>query len=357
MTLLFFYLFLALFVSFVCSIMEAVLLSTPQSFLLVKHQNGNAWAKTFIDLKDNIDRPLSAILSLNTIAHTIGAAGVGAQAVKVFGEAYFGIVSAILTILILVITEIIPKTIGATYWRSLTRITTYIIRGMIFLAYPLVIISAALTHVISRNKQEQSTSREEISAMASIGADEGLFSEREHKIIQNLLRLKNVKVKEIMTPRVVVAVADENLFLKDFLVNKNYLKFSRIPVYAGSDENITGYVFRQQVFEKLAENHYEMRLRDLRRDIVFVTSSMVLFNVWEKLLEKKEHIALIVDEYGGMDGIVTMEDIIETFLGLEIIDEKDTIIDMQKYARERWKTRQAKYNMLDSLIQRPEEQI
>lgn len=349
MAALFAYLFLALFISFLCSIMEAVLLSTPQSFLIVKHQNGNVWAKTFMDLKSNIDKPLSAILSLNTVAHTVGAAGVGAQAVKVFGEASFGIVSAVLTILILVLTEIIPKTIGAQYWRKLTRITTAVLKAMIFITYPLVLISAVITKAISKNKHEQTTSREEIAALASIGTDEGVFSEKEHKIIQNLLKLKNVKVSEIMTPRVVVAVASEELLLEQFLKNKDYLKFSRIPVFSKNEENITGYVFRQTVFEKLAEDRYELKLKDIKRDIVVVPNTIVLFNLWEKLLEKKEHIALIVDEYGGLDGIVTMEDIIETLLGLEIVDEKDTITDMQKHARDRWKERQMKYNSLNKL--------
>lgn len=343
------YLFLALFVSFLCSIMESVLLSTPQSFLIVKQGRGHDWAKSFIDLKINIDRPLSAILSLNTVAHTIGAAGVGAQAVKVFGEAYFGIVSVILTILILVITEIIPKTIGARYWRSLTKISYYIIKIMIIFTYPLVLMSAIITRIFSNNTLEQTTSREEIAALASIGADEGLFSEKENKIIQNILKLKNVKVTEIMTPRVVVAVADENLSLIEFLENKDYLKFSRIPIYSGKDENITGYVFRQEVFENLAEDKHKLTLKDIKREILVFPESMVLFSLWEKLLEKKEHIALIVDEYGGFDGVVTMEDIIETLLGLEILDEKDTITDMQKYARERWKTRQVKYNLIDKL--------
>ena len=348
------YLFLALLVSFLCSISEAVLLSTPQSFLIVKHEKGNLWAKTFIELKNNIDKSLSAILSLNTVAHTVGAAGVGAQAVKVFGEASFGIVSAVLTILILVLTEIIPKTIGARYWRNLTKITAFFINGMIIITYPLVIISLGITKMISNNRQEQTTSREEIAALAGIGTDEGVFTEKEHKIIQNILRLKNVKVTEIMTPRVVVAVASEKLSLEDFLNNKEYLKFSRIPVYAENDENITGYVFRQNVFEKLAEDQHELKLKDIIRDIVIVPNSIALFALWEKLIDRKEHIALIVDEYGGLDGIVTMEDIIETLLGLEIIDEKDTITDMQKYAKDRWNERQAKYDILDKLNKQDE---
>lgn len=343
------YLFLALIVSFLCSIMESVLLSTPLSFLIVKQDKGHDWAKSFIDLKINIDKPLAAILSLNTVAHTIGAAGVGAQAVKVFGEAYFGLVSAVLTILILVFTEIIPKTIGARYWKRLTKLSYFTIKSMIFITYPLVVISLVITKVFSRQKNEQTTSREEIAALASIGSVEGLFSDKENKIIQNILKLKNVKVTEIMTPRVVVAAADENLYLQDFLKNKDYLKFSRIPVYSGNEENITGYVFRQQVFENLAEDKHNLKLKEIKREILVVPDSIVLFSLWEQLIEKKEHIALIVDEYGGLDGIVTLEDIIETLLGLEIVDEKDTITDMRQYARERWKTRQAKYNLIDKL--------
>jgi CBS domain containing-hemolysin-like protein len=349
MTLLLTYLFLALFVSFVCSIMEAVLLSTPNTFLIVKEEGGNTWAKDFLRLKYKIDKPLSAILSLNTVAHTVGAAGVGAQAVVIFGDQYFGIVSAILTILILVFTEIFPKTIGARYWRGLAKHTALIINIMIVITYPLVMISVLITKVFSRNRQEQTTSREEIAALASIGADEGVFTKKEFKIIQNLLKLKNVKVTEIMTPRVVVAVADEKLSLAGFLKNKDYLKYSRIPIYSEHEENISGYVFRQTVFEKLAEDQHELKLSDIKRDIVIVPSSIVLFTLWEKLLEQKEHIALIVDEYGGVAGIVTMEDIIETLLGLEIIDEKDTVTDMQKFARERWNARQTKYNLLDQL--------
>lgn len=343
------YLFLALFVSFLCSIMESVLLSTPQSFLIVKHDKGHKWAKLFMDLKLNIDKPLSAILSLNTVAHTVGAAGVGAQAVKVFGEAYFGIASAILTLLILVVTEIIPKTIGARYWRKLTKITYYTIKAMIYVTYPLVLMSAVITRLLSDNSEDMTTSREEIAALASIGADEGLFSDKENIIIQNILKLKNVRVKEIMTPRVVVALADENLPLINFLENKDYLKFSRIPVYTDNEENITGYVFRQEVFENLAEDKHDLKLKDVKHDILIVPDSLMLFSLWERLLENKEHLALIVDEYGGVDGVVTMEDIIETLLGMEIMDEKDTVVDMQKYAIERWKTRQAKYNYIGKL--------
>lgn len=354
MTLLIVYLLIALIVSFICSIMEAVLLSTPISFLTVKSNNGHKYAARMIKMKVFIDRPLSAILSLNTVAHTVGAAGVGAQAVKVFGEAYFGVISAILTILILVFTEIIPKTIGATFWRSLAPITSQTIRFMIVIAYPLVALSSVITKLISKSKIDQTTSREEIAALAHIGTVEGVFAERENKIIQNLIRLRNIRVTDIMTPRVVVSTADEEMGLIEFLKVKDFMKFSRIPVYNEKDDQISGYVFRQKVFEQLAENNMDLVLKDIKRNITIVPNTQPVIRVWETLLESKEHIALVVDEYGGMDGIVTMEDVIETLLGFEIVDEKDTITDMQQYARERWIMRQEKYRQLDGLQNKPE---
>jgi CBS domain containing-hemolysin-like protein len=348
MTLLLIYLFLALSISFLCSIVEAALLSTPMTFVKANAHSKNSGLIKISRFKQNVDRPLSAILSLNTIAHTVGAAGVGAQATVVFGEAYFGIVSAVLTILILVLTEIIPKTIGAKYWKSLTNFTGNTISLMIFLTYPLVLLSAVLTKMISKNNIEQTTSREEFSALAEIGTNEGIFQDKENKIIQNLIKLKTVKVSEIMTPRTVVTVVSEKMTLEEFLKNKEFLRFSRIPVYSDNHENITGYIFRQTVFEKLAEDFVNLTLYDLKKEIIIVPDSKPVLNLWEQLLERKEHIALVVDEYGGMDGIVTMEDIIESLVGFEIVDEKDTITDMQQYAKERWKQRQAKYQLLSN---------
>ena len=341
MSALFFYLFLALFVSFVCSLTESVLLSTPQSYLVTLREK-EKWAKSFLKFKSNIDKPLSAILSLNTIAHTIGAAGVGAEATKLFGDASLGIVSAILTILILIITEIIPKTMGARYWKNLARLTLNIINIMLFITYPLVILSTKITKLISKNKKESTTSREEIAALAEIGTDEGVFSENENKIIQNILNLQKIKVTQIMTPRVVVTSINENLNLKEFKQNKKYLNFSRIPTYSKEHEKITGYVFLQDVLEKLSEqnNNNNILIKKFKRNVLTIPSSVTLYNLWDKMLKNKEHISIVVDEYGGLAGIVTMEDIIETLIGLEITDENDTIIDMQKFAKKRWKKKQ-----------------
>lgn len=353
MTLLFAYLFLALFTSFICSITEAALLSTPITYLKSKVKGGDKSAALLLRQRENIDKPLSAILSLNTIAHTVGAAGVGAQATIVFGEAYFGLVSAILTILILFLTEIIPKTLGTNYGRELVGFAGKSIRVMVVITYPLVIISSFLTRLLSGNKADMTTSREEVSALASIGTAEGIFAEKENRIIQNLIKLKNIRVTEIMTPRVVVVTADEEMTLQKFLERKEFLHFSRIPIYKTNKDNITGYVFRAMVFEKLAEDQFDLKLKDIKREILVFPKSTTLFNAWDQMLLKREHISLVIDEYGGMDGITTLEDIIESLLGFEIIDEKDQIDDMQKFALERWKAKQKKYDLLKDLEKTP----
>lgn len=346
MTLLLIYLFVALFTSFICSVMEAVLLSTPISYLKSKLESGDKSAQSMLELKEDIDKPLSAILSLNTVAHTVGAAGVGAQATVVFGEAYFGLVSAVLTILILVLTEIIPKTLGANYSRELIGLASKVIKGMIFIIYPLVWVSSILTKLLSKKTEELTTSREEISALASIGTQEGIFLDKENKIIQNLIKLKTLKIKEVMTPRMVVVTANEEMTLEEFLKNKEFLHFSRIPIFHENRDNITGYIFRELVFEKLAEDQFNLKLKDIKRKIIKFPEHMTLFDAWDEMLHKKEHISLIIDEYGGMDGITTLEDIIESLLGFEIVDEKDKVDDMQQYAVKRWQEKQKKYELL-----------
>ncbi|MGV8813556.1 MAG: CNNM domain-containing protein [Gelidibacter sp.] len=346
MTLLLIYLLVVLLISFLCSIVEAVLLSIPISFLKSKSEFGDQNASAMLKLKEDIDKPISAILSLNTVTHTVGAAGVGAQTTVLFGDAYFGIVSATFTLLILVLTEIIPKTIGTNYNKELVGISSKIIKGMIIIIYPLVCLSSILTKMLSREKPNLTTSREEISALASIGTQEGIFVDKENIIIQNLIKLKGLKIKTVMTPRIVVVTANEEMTLQEFLKNKEFLHFSRIPIFQENKDNITGYIFRESVFEKLAEDQFGLKLKDIKRDITTFPKNITLFEAWEQLLLQKEHISLVVDEYGGMDGITTIEDIIETLLGFEIVDEKDKIEDMQQYALKRWQEKQKKYEHL-----------
>ncbi|MDR1342134.1 MAG: hemolysin family protein [Prevotellaceae bacterium] len=344
MTLLLIYLFIALFTSFLCSIMEAVLLSVPAPYLKSQSEQGSKGAEAMIHLKENVDKPLSAILTLNTIAHTVGAAGIGMQATLIFGEAYVGLVSAILTILILVLTEIMPKTIGTSYCKDLAGVSARVIRVMIFITYPFVVVSAALSRLLSKDRKEHTTSREEISALASIGRQEGIIADKENSIIQNLIKLKSVRIAEVMTPRTVVVVARENMTLREFLESKDFLNFSRIPIYRENRDDVTGYVLRDLVFEKLAEDRFDLKLKDIRREIVTFPETVTVFDAWDRMLAKKEHIALVVDEYGGMGGVATVEDIVESLLGVEIVDEKDKVEDMQQYALERWKSRQKSGN-------------
>ncbi len=345
MLLLSLYLALALVISFLCSIVEAVILSVSAPFIKMKELEGKASIKHLKDLKSNIDRPLSAILTINTVAHTVGAAGVGAQAVAVFGEAYFGVISAVLTILILFFSEIIPKTIGATFWKRLAIPSALVIKGMIYLSYPLVMISEYVTKIISKNKKSQTVSREEIVALIHLGKKDGVLKESESKIIGNLIKLQTLTIRDIMTPRTVVVSAPDDMTLDNFVKHKEHLQYSRIPIYSENIDHVTGYILKSDVLEELAKDGNDKTLKDLKRSIMIFYENISIPKLFEELLLKKEHIALIVDEYGGMQGLATMEDIIETILGLEIMDEKDIEVDMQELAKKKWEVRKKNLNI------------
>lgn len=324
----------ALSLSFLCSVLEAVLLSTPMSYISMRENQGSKTATLMKQYKNNVDRPVGAILSLNTIAHTIGSAGVGAESIKIFGEQYFGLISAILTLLILVLSEIIPKTIGASYWRSLALPSTRIIRVLILITYPLVLLSELITKVFTPRGNQASMSREEVSAMVDVGTTEGIFRESESKLIKSCIALSGVKARQIMTPSIVVESACQDLTVKDFQVKQSW-SFSRIPVYAGDKDYITGYVLKDAVLKLLSEDQFHVKLSDLKRPILTFREEESVFQIWEKMLEKREHISVIIDEYGGLRGLVTMEDIIETMTGVEIVDEDDVAVDMQALAKEK----------------------
>lgn len=326
----------ALSLSFMCSVLEAVLLSTPMSYISMKEKQGNATASLMKRYKENIDRPVGAILSLNTIAHTIGSAGVGAESIKVFGEEYFGIISAILTLLILVLSEIIPKTIGATYWRSLAMLSTKVTRVMIVVTYPLVLLSELITRLFTSRSHQASVSREEVSAMVDIGKEEGVFKESESKIIKSCIRLSSVKAKEIMTPSIVVEAVNQELTFKEFYDIQEW-KFSRIPIFETDKERITGYILKDMVLKELSDYRIDGRLSDIARSILSFREEDSVYNLWEKMLEKREHISIVTDEDGRMKGVVTMEDIIESMTGVEIVDEDDIVVDMQILAAEKSK--------------------
>lgn len=348
MLLLFVYLSVAILISFLCSILEAVLLSITPSFVeSMKHGKRKKLGLSLEELKSNVDRPLAAILSFNTIAHTVGAAGVGAQAAKVFGNEYLGIVSAVLTLLILIFSEIIPKTIGANYWRSLIGFTASTLKVLIWLMYPLVVLSKGITKLLSRDDASAtSVSRAEVSAMADIGEKEGVFASTESKMIKNLVTLRNITAEDVMTPRTVMVMMQEDKQLQELFNHETFDKFSRIPVYKKNRDDISGYVHKIDVLSKLATDEHELKLKDIKREVMMVGHEMKLPVVLDELVESKEHFALVTDRYGGVAGLVTMEDIMETLLGREIMDEFDGIEDMQEYARNQWRSRAKKLGLI-----------
>ena len=340
MALLLLFLLAAMAVSFLCSILEATLMSTPISYITMREEEGYKPAARFKEYKQDPSRAIAAILSLNTIANTIGAAGVGSQATRLFGSQWFGLVRALMTLLILVFSEIIPKTLGTTRWKSLMGFATVMIRGLIFLMYPLVLLIELLSGLITpEDAEEPAVSRDEVSAMANVAEEEGDLEEDENTIIQNLISMDEVKAFDVMTPRVVCEIAPESMTLKSFYKNKRYRHHSRIPVYADNDEYITGYILRMEALQLMAEDKFDLTLGEIRRDVATFDEDTTLDVIWDEMLSKDEQIAIIINEYGSFQGIITLEDVIETLLGSEIVDENDTVRDMQQLALERWKKR------------------
>jgi CBS domain containing-hemolysin-like protein len=347
MELLLLYLGIAMGVSFICSTLESVLMTTSLSYINLRVEEGYKPALLMQKFKENTGRPLAAILSLNTIANTFGAAGVGAQTMIVFGSKWFGVASAITTMLILIFSEIVPKVIGTTYWRQLMGPAARLIQLMIYVLYALVILVELITRLFPDN--EAAVSREEVLAMVNVGEEEGVVDEDENKIFSNLMRLDTIHAYDVMTPRSVAKIAPENMTLKDYYDTDEYDHFSRILLYNPTQpEYITGYVLRNDVLEDLAEDHFKKQVGSIKRSLPAFDQDLTLGTIFDSMLKQKSQIAQVIDEYGCFVGIITLEDIIETIFGLEIIDESDAVIDMQQYARERWEKRQKKYRKVES---------
>ena len=333
------YALIALGFSFLCSIAEAVLLSVTPSYIAALEEKGRRSARRLKHLKDNVDRPLAAILSLNTIAHTVGAAGVGAEAAVIWGSSAVGLASAVMTLLILFLSEIIPKTIGAVYWRQLSAPTAEAVQVLIWVLFPLVWLSELLTRLIAGGKKQEIVPREEVAATAAMSTETGQLETEEHHILSNLLRLRSLTVKDVMTPRTVIFGFPEEMEVGELLKQYHDLHMSRIPVYEGTIDEVTGYVLKTDILLAQARDKFDTKLQDLRRPINAIPSNASIPDAFELLLSQREHLVLVVDEYGGTDGLVTLEDLIETLLGTEIVDEADTAADMQRLARKQWKLR------------------
>ncbi|MCC9641530.1 hemolysin family protein [Rhodopirellula sp. JC740] len=356
------YLVAAIGFSFYCSVAEAVLLSITPSFIATLEKTKPVAAQRLARLKGNIDRPLAAILSLNTVAHTIGAAGVGAEAARLYGNQAVGIASAVMTLLVLVFSEIIPKTIGALYWRALGPAIASSVRYLIFLMYPLVWMSELLTKLLSGGKSHHTLTRDELSAMAEIGAQQGVLDDHESRVFQSLMRLPDLTAQDIMTPRVVIIAYPETMTIGELLhktmpdpsdeTNTEQspgrvedvvdLPVSRIPIYDQQLDRITGFVLKVDLLLAHTRGQSDRALKEFSRPIAIVRHNRPLPKLLEILLEGRHHLAMVSDDYGSIVGLVTLEDLVETLLGLEIVDESDTQVDLQQYARKRWEERAAK---------------
>jgi len=340
MTLLIVFFLLAVCVSFFCSIAEAVLLSVRPSHVAAMEQNGERGAKTLKKLRANLDRPLAAILTANTIAHTVGAAGVGAQAAVVFGDQYLGATSAILTFVILVFSEIIPKTIGATYWRELAPLFGSLIDGLTKALLPFVWMSEKITRVLSPSGTSAYTfSRDEMEAMAEIGATEGQLDAKELKIVKNLMQLHQLSVRDIMTPRSVVFSVPADMTVQEFFVQHENKPFSRIPLFHENTDDVSCYALKSDLLVAQAKDEFERKLTDFEREFVVIPDVLTASDCFDQLMREKSHIALVIDEYGTIAGLVTLEDVMETLIGFEITDESDKVEDMQALAHQRWRKR------------------
>lgn len=341
-----FFALVAIGFSFLCSIAEAVLLSVSPSYIATMEGTKRAaGARLLKQLKENIDRPLAAILSLNTIAHTVGAAGVGAEAASLWGgdtglgRYAVGLASAVMTLLILILSEIIPKTIGALYWRALAVPIAHIVKLMIVCMLPLVWISELITRLISGRGEQDVVTREEVAAMAAISAADGQLHSDETRILKNLFRFRSLTVHDIMTPRTVILAFSQDTTVGDVLGRRPQLPVSRIPIYDQTIDNVTGFVLKDEVLLEQANDRPQTPLVELRRPLKTVPATMKLGQLFDVLLDQRAHLALVVDEFGGTDGLVTLEDLMETLLGAEIVDEADTTEDMQHLAREHWEKR------------------
>lgn len=338
MTLLVFYLVFAIVISFTCSLLEAVILSVTPSFIETQAKEGKKYAFILQKLKAEVDRPLAAILTLNTISHTIGAAGVGAQVIKVYGDQYVAVASAVLTILILVLSEIIPKTLGASHWKTFAPVASYLINSMIFVLWPIVKPMEFLSDLIGGDTKHILT-REEMIATAEIGVGHGSLKKKESMIIRNLLMLDNIFVYDIMTPRSVLMALPEEMTIEEVMKEYKPVRYSRIPVYKEDLDDIQGVVHRYQILEAASNDQDTKKLGELKTDLHSVPEDISVSACLDQLIHRNDHIFLVVDDYGSTMGIVTLEDAIETLLGVEIVDEFDSVADLRAYALEQWKKR------------------
>ena len=340
------FLILALGVSFICSLLEAIILSVTWSHIEILSKDDNRSGKRLKELKEDIDVPLAAILTLNTISHTIGAAGVGSEFNKL-GNEWFTVASIILTILILVFSEIIPKTLGANYWKRLAPSSAYLLDAMIWITWPIVVVLNSFSRRISEgNEDQKEMTREEMIAVAEMGENQGALEKQETQVIKNLLTMDKILAEDVMTPSTVMLTFHRNDEIGKIVDEHSPIPFSRIPVREKNLDDIIGVVYRSQIMELYGEGKTDIPMENLISELSTVSPEDSIATLLDEFLKKREHIFLVVDEYGTTQGIITLEDAVETLLGAEIVDESDSVEDMRQLARELWeKRRKRKTNL------------
>ena len=337
MTLLVIYLLLTLILSFMCSLLEATLLSSTSSYIESLDKKGYSPKTVDLakDVKQNIDKSISSILTLNTFANTMGAAGVGAQAAIIFGSNWQAVIAFILTLMVLFISEIFPKTLGAIYWRKFIVPAVYIISFMVKITYPFIFLATFITNALQKGrKNEANFSKDEIITIVNMSEKEGVLQAKESILIKNLFKLKNIKAKDIMTPRTVVFAFDSKTTLKEALLNDNLYVYSRIPVYNESIDDIAGVVFKQTILEKRVKKKKKTILKDIMVPVHKVPENISVSTLFDMFIRMKMHLFIVQDEYGQTSGVVTLEDALETMLGIEIVDEMDQVADLQEFAKD-----------------------
>jgi len=338
MTLLITYLIIAIGVSFICSILEAVLLSVTPTFVAQKLEAKETGAKQLAKVKDKLDQSISSILILNTFAHTMGAAGVGAQAIGIFGEQKETLIAFLLTLAILYFSEIIPKTLGATFWRSLAIPSAYVILFLVKLVYPFVWFSSLLTRMFSHGNPDVIT-REELLTVAALSHKGGTLDNQESQLVENILKLRDVKTEDILTPRSVVHALAKEITISEAISNERTANFTRIPIYDGAIDNITGVVIKTHLYESERQGHGDLALNEIATPIWRVSESLPVLNLLDIFIKRNDHIFIVEDHFGQTAGVVSLEDAIETFLGREIVDESDQVEDLQKLAKANYRQR------------------
>lgn len=344
--------------SFTCSVWEAVLLSITPSYINIQKQEGTQLGKDLESFKEDIDRPLSAILTLNTIAHTVGAIGVGAQAGHLFeGKnilsnnyihiSWESVIAALMTLAILILSEIIPKTIGANMWKQLVPFTVKSLKILLVILRPLVWLSQKITKNLKNDKEKSVLSRVDFMAMTKAGEESGVLAANESEIIKNLLRFDRIPVKSIMTPRTVAVMARQSQTVKEFYESHHTLRFSRIPIFEKSRDEVTGLVLKDDVLEHMIQGHVDWPLSKIKKEILAIDQDKRLPELFDALTQNRTHLAIVVDEFGGLAGLVTMEDVLETLLGLEIVDEMDAVADLQDLARKKWEERARQLGLIE----------